>query len=44
MKNIPVFLLYIITISNAFALGVNLDEPKTIKSNKVIYNVKSEEI
>ena len=31
-------------MSDAFALGINLDEAKTIKSDKIIYNVKSEEI
>ena len=30
--------------TNAFCLGVNMDEAKTIKSDKIYYNVKSEEI
>lgn len=30
--------------TNAFCLGVDMEEPKTIKSDKVYYNVKSEEI
>ena len=29
---------------NSFGLGVNLDEAKTIKSDRIEYNVKSEEI
>lgn len=38
------FLLSLFVFGNAFAIGVNLDEAKTIKSDKVEYNIKSEEI
>lgn len=44
MKNITSFLFCLIYTANAFALGVNLDEAKTIKSDKIEYNVKSEEM
>ena len=30
--------------TNAFCLGVNMDEPKTIKSDKIYYNIKTEEM
>ena len=30
--------------TNAFCLGVDTDSPKTLKSDKIYYNVKSEEI
>ncbi len=35
--------IYLIS-SNAFALGVNLDEPKTIKSDTIEYNLKTKEL
>lgn len=44
MKSINLSLLMCLITTNAFCLGVNTDEPKTIKSDKVYYNVKSEEI
>jgi LPS-assembly protein len=44
MKQIIAFSLFLFTLSDAFALGVNLNEAKTIKSDKIEYNVKSEEI
>ena len=44
MKNITSFLFCLIYTANALALGVNLDEAKTIKSDKIEYNVKSEEM
>jgi len=44
MKNVIAFLLCLTFTTNAFALGVNLDEAKTIKSDKIEYNVKSEEM
>lgn len=44
MKSINLSLLMCLFTTNAFCLGVNTDEPKTIKSDKVYYNVKSEEI
>ncbi len=44
MKSIKLSLLICLITTNAFCLGVNMDEPKTLKSDKVYYNVKSEEI
>lgn len=44
MKYIKAFLLVCLITTNAFCLGVNTDEPKTIKSDKVYYNVKTEEM
>jgi LPS-assembly protein len=44
MKKVISFLLGLVPCANVFALGVNLDEAKTIKSDKIEYNVKSEEI
>lgn len=44
MKNVSAFFMFLFLCANAFALGVNLDEAKTIKSDKVEYNLKSEEI
>lgn len=48
MKKITPFLLCFIPCANVFALDVglnlNLEEPKTIKANKIEYNVKSEHI
>ncbi|MBO7645284.1 MAG: LPS-assembly protein LptD, partial [Alphaproteobacteria bacterium] len=36
-----VSLLLFFIVSNAFALGVNLNEAKTIKSDEIVYDVKS---
>ena len=44
MKYITAFFLFVFTFANAFALGVNLNEAKTIKSEAIEYNVKTEEI
>ena len=44
MKRIKLFLIVCLITTKAFCLGVNMDEPKTIKSDKIYYNVKSEEI
>ncbi len=44
MKFAGTFLLTCLATTNAFCLGVNMDEAKTIKSDKIYYNVKSEEI
>ena len=38
------FLSVYLFISNAMSLGINFDEPKTIKSDAIEYNVKTEEI
>ena len=44
MKYLISFLpLYFFSL-NAFALGINMKEPKTIKSDMIEYNVKTEEI
>lgn len=44
MKFIKTFLLASMITTNAFCLGVNMDEAKTIKSDKIYYNVKSKEV
>lgn len=44
MKFINVFLFFTLITTNAFCLGVNMEEAKTIKSDKIYYNVKSEEM
>lgn len=44
MKYLTSSLLCIFAITNAMALGLNLDEAKTIKSQKIEYNAKSNEI
>ncbi len=44
MKNVNLSLLLCLVCTNAFGLGVDVNEPKTIKSDKIYYNVKSEEI
>ena len=48
MKKITPFLLCFVPCANVFALNVNLnlnmEEPKTIKANKIEYNVKSEQV
>ena len=44
MKSIIISLLMCIITTNAFCLGVNTDEAKTVKSDKIYYNVKSEEL
>ena len=44
MRYLTSSLLCLFVVHNAMALGVNLDEPKTIKSDKIEYNIKSEEI
>ncbi len=44
MKYLILSFWYLFFITNAFALGVNLNEPKTIKSDKIEYDVKSQEM
>ena len=44
MKYVKTFLFICFTVSNAFALGINMDEAKTVKSDEIEYNVKSQEI
>ena len=44
MKYLTSSLLCIFAVTNAMALGLNLDEAKTIKSQKIEYNAKSDEI
>ena len=44
MKTVNLSLLACILTTNAFCLGINTEEPKTIKSDKIYYNVKSEEV
>ena len=44
MKNAKVFLLGCMITTNAFCLGLDVNEAKTIKSDKIYYNVKTEEI
>ena len=44
MKHFISFLLIYCYVSDAKALGVRLDEPKTIKSETIEYNAKTEEI
>ncbi len=44
MKSIKLSLLMCLITTNAFCLGVDTDSPKTLKSDKIYYNVKSEEI
>lgn len=44
MKKIKLSLLVCLFTTNAFCLGIDMNEAKTIKSNKVYYNVKTEEI
>ena len=44
MKKLNAFLLCSLYLPNAFGLGVNMDEAKTIKADKIKYNIKSEEL
>ena len=44
MKKLNVFLLSVLYLPNAFGIGVNIDEAKTIKADKIKYNIKSEEL
>ena len=44
MKYVNLSWLMCIITTNAFCLGLNMEEPKTITSDKIYYNVKSEEI
>ncbi len=44
MKYLTSSLLAVLLFNNALALGIDTDAPKTIKSDKIEYNVKSEEI
>lgn len=44
MRKIISFLSGCFTITSAMALGINTNEPKTIKSDIIEYNVKTEEI
>jgi len=44
MKYLTTPFLLCFALPNAFALGVNLDDAKTIKSDEIEYNVKSEEL
>ena len=44
MKKINVSLLFCLYLPNAFGIGVNMDEAKTIKADKIKYNLKSEEL
>lgn len=44
MKYINSSLLFCLCITNAFALGINTDEPKTIKSDAIEYDIKTGEL
>ena len=44
MKYLNIFLFSMLYVQNSFGLGVNLDEAKTIKADKLEYNIRSEEI
>lgn len=44
MKKLTSSLLCLFIGTNAMALGLNLDEPKTIKSDRIEYNAKSDKI
>ena len=44
MKYVNLSCLMCMITTNAFCLGVNMDEAKTITSDKIYYNVKSEEM
>ena len=44
MKYLTSFLSLFFVVSDALALGVNFDEPKTIKSDTIEYNIKTEEM
>ena len=44
MKRLTASLLCLFVVNHAMALGINLDEPKTIKSEKIEYNAKSDKI
>ena len=44
MNKIALSLLCFFIATDAMALGLNLDEPKTIKSEKIEYNAKSDKI
>ena len=44
MKYLVSSLLCLCTATKVFALGVDMDSPKTIKSDKIEYDLKSEEI
>ena len=44
MKILTSSLLCLFIANNAMALGLNLEEPKTIKSERIEYNAKSEKI
>ena len=44
MKKYITSLFSCLMAQNSFGLGVNLNEAKTIKSDRIEYNVKSEEI
>ena len=44
MKHLISFLFVCFYVSSAMAIGVNTDEPKTIKSDTIEYNVKTEEM
>lgn len=44
MRYINTSLLLCLITTNAFCLGLNLDETKTIKSDRIEYDLKSEEI
>ncbi|MBR5904705.1 MAG: LPS-assembly protein LptD [Alphaproteobacteria bacterium] len=44
MKKLNAFLLSFLYLPNSFGIGVNLDEAKTIKADKIKYNIKSEEL
>ena len=44
MKYIVSFLLYCLCVTSVFALGINTEEAKTIKSDKIEYDLKSQEL
>lgn len=44
MKRLISSFTFCLIIANAFALGINLDESKTIESDEIEYDVKSEEL
>ena len=44
MKYLKTSWLICLVITDAFALGINVDEAKTVKSDEIEYNVKTQEI
>ena len=44
MKGVNISLLVCMVTTNAFCLGIDVNEPKTITSDKIYYNIKTEEM